>query len=119
MLLVLLGLFVSVYLIYHFYWKRRNFPPGPLPLPLIGNLHTIARKAPGYEAYCNWREQYGPVYTYWIANMPAVAVTDFKTLHETFIKDGDAYADRMPFEEMNNILRGLFDIDRLRFYEVA
>ena len=73
---------------------------------------------PGYTAFCRWKEQYGPVYTYWIANVPAVAVTDYKLMQETLVKDGDAYADRMRFEEMTNIVRGerrfLFSFD-LRF----
>lgn len=33
-------------------------------------------------------------YTYWFGELPVVAVTSYKTIIETFQKDGDAYAGR-------------------------
>jgi len=85
---------ILLLLIYNFYWKRRPFPPGPTPLPLVGNVLTIARHPPGYAAFQQWQAQYGPVFTYWISEIPVVAVTDYATIKETFIRNGDAYAGR-------------------------
>ncbi|VDO71387.1 unnamed protein product [Haemonchus placei] len=79
---------------------------GPTPLPVIGNLHTIAAREPGYEAYEMWRKQYGPVYTYWLGMTPFVMVSDYKTLKETFVKDGDAYIGKYHFEETTKEYRG-------------
>ncbi|KAH7707311.1 Protein CYP-33E2 [Aphelenchoides avenae] len=67
---------------------------------------AIARLKPGYEAFRRWTEQYGPVYTYWVADRPVVAVTDFKLIHETFIKDADSYTGRYMFNEIMELLRG-------------
>jgi len=93
-LVAVVSAFIVLLLIYNFYWKRRNFPPGPTPLPLVGNMLTLARLAPGYAAFQQWRTQYGPIYTYWIGEIPIVAVTDYATIKETFIRNGDAYAGR-------------------------
>ncbi|KAI1712526.1 cytochrome p450 domain-containing protein [Ditylenchus destructor] len=106
MLLLLFILFWSALFFYNFYWKRRNLPPGPTPLPILGNLHTIARLCPGYDAFLQWQKQYGPVYTYWLAETPIVAITDYKTIKETFILDGDAYAGRELFTEFITETRG-------------
>lgn len=105
---------------YNFYWKRRNLPPGnssrkclkrnhflgPAPLPLIGNALSLGFEKPPYDVLLKWKDQYGPVYTYWFGELPVVAVNDFNIIKETFIKDGDAYAGRNFFTNFQQILRG-------------
>ncbi|KAI1706699.1 cytochrome p450 domain-containing protein [Ditylenchus destructor] len=78
----------------------------PTPLPILGNILTIARLKPGYDAFLQWQKQYGPVYTYWMAEQPIVAITDYKTIKETFIQDGDSYAGRNFFTEHSTLVRG-------------
>ncbi|KAJ1351538.1 hypothetical protein KIN20_007571, partial [Parelaphostrongylus tenuis] len=99
MMIELLILLTMLYAFYEFYWKRRHLPPGPTPLPFIGNLHVIFRHEPGYSAFEMWRKQYGPIYTYWIGSYPFVMISDYKTIKETFIKDGDAFSGKFQFKE--------------------
>ncbi|KAI1705035.1 cytochrome p450 domain-containing protein [Ditylenchus destructor] len=106
MLILLFFVFGTAVIFYNFYWKRRNLPPGPTPLPILGNVLTIARLKPGYDAFIQWNKQYGPIYTYWIAETPIVAITDYKTIKETFIHDGDTYAGRDLFNEHMKLMRG-------------
>ncbi|CAB3406445.1 unnamed protein product [Caenorhabditis bovis] len=90
---------------YNFYWKRRNLPPGPLPLPLIGNLYLMTDDVkPGYKLWESLAKQYGPVYTFWIAKLPAVHVTDWELIRQHFIKDGSKYIGRPEFP-MSIIMR--------------
>ncbi|KAI1698652.1 cytochrome p450 domain-containing protein [Ditylenchus destructor] len=105
MLLLIFISFWSALIFYNFYWKRRNFPPGPIPLPILGNVLTIARQKPGYDAFLQWQKQYGPVYTFWMGEQPVVAITDYKTIKETFIQDGDTYAGRNMFTEHMRLMR--------------
>ncbi|KAI1700079.1 cytochrome p450 domain-containing protein [Ditylenchus destructor] len=105
MLLLIFVLFWSALIFYNFYWKRRNLPPGPIPLPILGNVLTIARQKSCYGAFLQWQKQYGPVYTFWMAEQPVVAITDYKTIKETFIQDGDTYAGRNMFNEHMKLMR--------------
>ncbi|CAJ0592024.1 unnamed protein product [Cylicocyclus nassatus] len=106
MIIELVLALISLWLFYELYWKRRNLPPGPTPLPFIGNLHTLIRHEPGYTAYEMWRRKYGPVYTFWMGPHPFVMISDYPTLKETFVKDGDAYTGKFQLEEVTTIYRG-------------
>ena len=92
-MLFYIGLLFILYLFYHLYWKRRSFPPGPLPLPFIGNLFQFAFY--GFEeALEKFQEDYGDIYTVWLGGTPVVAVNDYPTIEKEFIRNGSAYAGR-------------------------
>jgi cytochrome P450 len=83
----------ALWMLDNFYWKRRNLPPGPIPLPLLGNLLTLKRLNIE-NAVFTWRKQYGDFFTVWFGTKPAVMIGDYNVLVETFIKDGETYAGR-------------------------
>jgi cytochrome P450 family 33 len=106
MLFFLLLLPLVALFFYNFYWKRRNLPPGPTPLPLLGNLLEIGKESPGTQALARWHKQYGPVFTYWLGETPFVALADYETIIEALVKDGDAYTDREFFDGFYRLIRG-------------
>ncbi|KIH64319.1 hypothetical protein ANCDUO_05373 [Ancylostoma duodenale] len=69
--------------------------PGPVPLPFAGNLLSLYIHEPGYEAFRLWTKKYGRFFTFWMANRPAVVVTDYQLMKETLVKDGAAYTGRL------------------------
>lgn len=85
--LILCGLFWK--------WKKcvNSLPPGPPPLPLIGNLLQFDRKD-ARQSFVDWHKQYGPFFTVWIGIQPIVVVSGFKLMQELFVKRGDEFADR-------------------------
>lgn len=83
----------ALYLFYHLYWKRRNLPPGPMPLPYLGNLPQFMFY--GFEnAIEKFHVDYGDIHTVWFGDIPVISVNDFPTVEKEFIKNGDAYEGR-------------------------
>ncbi|KAF7634323.1 hypothetical protein Mgra_00006289 [Meloidogyne graminicola] len=90
----LILIIIILIIFYNFYWKRRNLPDGPIPLPIIGNVIEISKADRRYKCFEDWTKKYGPVYTIWVGEQPIVIVTDYELIKSTFIRDGDSYVDR-------------------------
>ncbi|CAD6195636.1 unnamed protein product [Caenorhabditis auriculariae] len=104
LLIIIVGL-LTAFLFKHLYWKRRNFPPGPTPLPFLGNLTVLKNYEPGYECWKKLKEDYGPVYTFWLASLPSVVIADYEIIKQTIIKDGGNYVGR-PYFPISGKMRG-------------
>ena len=56
-------------------WRKvQQLPPGPFPLPLIGNLHLLRKDI--HLSMDRLSLEYGSVFTLWMANIPFVVITD-------------------------------------------
>lgn len=109
MILILITTFLIIFLIHQFYWRRRKLPPGPTPLPVLGNLLSLAKPKPGYEAFQKWKKEYGPVFTFWLGTTPFIVITSYDIMKETFIKDGDTYSDKLLHGKGNGQYFGVLD----------
>ncbi|XP_060087019.1 cytochrome P450 2K6-like [Heteronotia binoei] len=76
-------------------WKSssQKFPPGPRPLPLIGNLHLLDLKRP-YRTMLKFSKQYGPVFSVQMGTQKTVVLAGYKTMKEALVNQADAFADR-------------------------
>nr|QIQ51160.1 cytochrome P450 CYP4 [Dermanyssus gallinae] len=55
-----------------FYRRLRSYPPGPMPLPFIGNIHQLRGPSPLFEKAIVWSKKYGDPLTIWIGARPLV-----------------------------------------------
>ncbi|CAD5235739.1 unnamed protein product [Bursaphelenchus xylophilus] len=98
--------FIVLLSFYNFYWKRRNLPPGPTPWPIVGNILELKRAERWEDKFQEWKEKYGPVYTYWLGEIPFVSFNSYEKVHEYFIKRGEDFADRPQVPKFDMLLRG-------------
>ncbi|CAH2314093.1 cytochrome P450 2C8-like [Pelobates cultripes] len=93
---LLLAVFISL-LLYITSWrrkiKRKNMPPGPAPLPLLGNIMQIsAREMP--QSLRKLSEKYGSVFTIYLANQPAVILAGYDCVREALVDQGKIFGAR-------------------------
>ncbi len=64
--------------------------PGPKPLPLLGNLHQLHPKKL-HRTLAHWREEFGPIYRFQIANKPFVVVGELESISTILKNRPDTY----------------------------
>lgn len=104
--LIVLIVLITYFLLHNFYLKRLNLPPGPVPMPFIGNLLDLLSYPPGEDIQLEWSKKYGGVYTFWIGVRPIVAISDYKLIVDTFQREGDAFNGRAQETEYITLIKG-------------
>ncbi|KAG6847472.1 hypothetical protein H0H93_007898 [Arthromyces matolae] len=88
--------------------KRANheipLPPGPRPLPLVGNMFQIPQKDewPIYEA---WAKKYGPITYLTMLGTPMIVLNSLKVVRELMDERSNIYSNRplMAMKELCNL----------------
>lgn len=109
MIVYLVALAIAAIVCYSLFINRvKGLPPGPPPLPLIGNVHQFDVDMD--KKFFEWRKQYGKIFTIWMPH-PTVVITDHKLLQEHIVKDGDKFSDRInPKMIMKYLVKGEYGL---------
>ncbi|XP_066129652.1 cytochrome P450 2W1 isoform X3 [Saccopteryx bilineata] len=83
-----------------------GWPPGPRPLPLIGNLHLL-RVSQQERSLMELSEQYGPVFTVHMGLQKTVVLTGYEAVREALVGTGQRLADRPPIAIFQLIQGGM------------
>ncbi|XP_042230608.1 cytochrome P450 307a1-like [Homarus americanus] len=74
---------------------RPSSPPGPTPIPFIGNLHNLFKyDACPYEGFTALGNKYGPVYSLLMGSCPSVVVGTYETIKEVLITKASQFDAR-------------------------
>ncbi|XP_068100631.1 cytochrome P450 2K1-like [Hyperolius riggenbachi] len=92
-------LYFTISIALFIYWinasKRSTarMPPGPKPLPLIGNLNLLDLKKP-FESLMELSEKYGEVFTVHFGPKKMVVLAGYNTVKDALINQADDFGDR-------------------------
>uniref|UniRef100_A0A669QQP6 Cytochrome P450 family 2 subfamily B member 6 n=1 Tax=Phasianus colchicus TaxID=9054 RepID=A0A669QQP6_PHACC len=99
------GILISALKVTMLSHRRKNFPPGPRALPIIGNLHLFDLKRP-YRTYLQLSKEYGPVFSVQMGQRKIVVISGYETVKEALINQADAFAERPKIPIFEDLTRG-------------
>ncbi|XP_060707167.1 cytochrome P450 2K1-like [Hemiscyllium ocellatum] len=82
-----------------------NYPPGPIPLPIIGNLHQLDLKRL-YKSLVELSEKYGSVYSVSLGPEKVVVLAGYETVKNALINHADEFLGRPDVPIMNVLKEG-------------
>ncbi|KAG8511380.1 Cytochrome P450 2B11 [Galemys pyrenaicus] len=101
LLIVLLGLLLL--------WgqpkSRSHLPPGPWPLPFLGNIFQIDYTGL-LKSFQVLREKYGDIFTLYLGSQPAVILCGYKAVREALVDQAEAFSGRGPIAIVDPIFEG-------------
>ncbi|EFA85204.1 cytochrome P450 family protein [Heterostelium album PN500] len=74
------------------YKRRSDMPPGPIPLPVVGNLFQVGTKP--HISLLNLSHIYGGAMTLFLGKVQSVVITDPEYIKEVFVNQSDYTTDR-------------------------
>ncbi|XP_035298968.1 cytochrome P450 2C50 isoform X3 [Cricetulus griseus] len=86
--------------------ERGKLPPGPTPLPLIGNFLQIDVKNI-QKSFTKLSKVYGPVFTLYFGQQPTVVLHGYNAVKEALIDHGEEFSGRGRFPVLDKIFNGL------------
>ncbi|XP_062959386.1 cytochrome P450 2C19-like isoform X1 [Cynocephalus volans] len=84
---------------------RRNLPPGPTPLPIIGNILQLGDKNIK-KSFSNFSKVYGPVFTVHFGMKPIVVLHGYEAVKEALVDMGEEFSGRSKFPVVERSNKG-------------
>nr|XP_048308747.1 cytochrome P450 2C70-like [Myodes glareolus] len=108
-LFTILGICLSC-LIFFFLWNQHRskgkLPPGPTPLPIVGNILQVDVKNIN-KSLRTLSKEYGPVFTVYLGMKPTVVLYGYEPLKEALIDRGDEFSGKTQSSIISQVNEGL------------
>ncbi|KAL9962857.1 hypothetical protein ACROYT_G032004 [Oculina patagonica] len=90
--IALLIFLVAVYVVSTI-WENRNLPPGPFPLPVLGNLLSVGLKQP-YRDLANMAKKYGKLFRIQMGSRKVIVINSYDIAREALVTKAEDFAGR-------------------------
>jgi len=94
-LISLFSIILIIFLPYYYYLYQRlrfKLPPGPRPLPIVGNLYDV--KPVKFRCFAEWAQVYGPIISVWMGSTLNVVISSSDLAKEVLKAKDQQLADR-------------------------
>ncbi|KAM5145957.1 cytochrome P450 2B4-like [Mantella aurantiaca] len=93
---VILAFLLSIFILHlgvRTFWIHRHLPPGPTPIPLLGNVLELGR-GDILKSLMNLREKYGDIFTIYLGSRPVMVVNGYSAVKEIYVNRADDFLAR-------------------------
>ncbi|CAH0757771.1 unnamed protein product [Diatraea saccharalis] len=80
--------------------------PGPIPLPIIGNLHLLGKHESPFQAFTALSKQYGDIFSLKLGNTPCLVVNNLELIREVLNQNGKFFGGRPDFIRFHKLFAG-------------
>uniref|UniRef100_A0A8C3VV24 Cytochrome P450 family 2 subfamily B member 6 n=1 Tax=Catagonus wagneri TaxID=51154 RepID=A0A8C3VV24_9CETA len=84
---------------------RGSLPPGPRPLPFLGNLLQMDRRGL-LKSFLRLQEKYGDVFTVYLGPRPVVMLCGTEAIREALVNHAEAFSGRGKVHIIDPVFRG-------------
>ncbi|XP_066451770.1 cytochrome P450 2C5-like isoform X2 [Eleutherodactylus coqui] len=106
---VLLSIVMCIFLAAVLYKEKEhvhpNYPPGPKPLPIIGNILNLNVQKP-HLSFQELAKKYGPVFSIKIGVQKVVVLCGYDTVKEALINHAEEFSDRPSVPSIMDVTKG-------------
>lgn len=81
-------------------------PPGPKPIPILGNLHLLGKYEVPFQGFTDLAKKYGDVYKLKLGATPCLVVNSVEKIREVLNQNGKFFGGRPDFIRFNKLFGG-------------
>ena len=74
-------------------WQNRHLPPGPFPLPVLGNLLSIGQNTP-YRDLADMGKKYGKIFRVQMGRRKVIVINSYEATREALVTKAKDFAGR-------------------------
>lgn len=80
--------------------------PGPVSLPIIGNLHLLGKRESPFQAFTDLSKEYGGIFSLKLGASKCVVVNNLELIREVLNQNGKFFGGRPDFLRFHKLFAG-------------